>query len=96
MPAPMVTGWVPWKTAVSAIVAVASALRGAFGGPVGVDGEEERCVFGGGLRVAIVVWRDEVDVVLEFKLEVARRRVWVGDCGVCYPRDNLVVPGKQF
>lgn len=54
VPAPMVTGYVPWKTAVSAIVAVASALRGALGGPVGVE-EEERCVFGGGLRVAIVL-----------------------------------------
>lgn len=41
--------------AVSAIVAVGSAWRGAFGGPGDVDGEEERCVFGGGLRVAIVV-----------------------------------------
>lgn len=59
MPAPMVTGCVPWKTAVSAMVAVASALREALGGPVGVDGEEERCVFGGGLRVAIVSWRSE-------------------------------------
>jgi len=49
VPAPMVTGCVPWNTAVSAIVAVASALRGAFGGPVG----EGRV--GGGLRVAIVV-----------------------------------------
>lgn len=55
VPAPMVTGYVPWKTAVSAIVAEGSALRGAFGGPVGVcEDEEERCCAGGGLRVAIV------------------------------------------
>lgn len=63
MPAPMVTGCVPWKTAVSAIVAVASALRGALGGPVGVEGEEERWVLGGGLRVAIVCWSGEVELV---------------------------------
>lgn len=48
--APMVMGYLPWKTAVSAIVVVGSALTGAFGGPVGV----ERCCAGGGLRVAIV------------------------------------------
>jgi hypothetical protein len=55
VPAPMVTGYVPWKTAVSAIVAEASALREAFGGPVGVwEDEDERCWVGGGLRVAIV------------------------------------------
>lgn len=55
MPAPIVTGYVPWKIAVSAIVAEASALRGAFGGPVRVwEDEDERCCVGGGLRVAIV------------------------------------------
>lgn len=55
VPAPIVTGYVPWKTAVSAIVAEASALRGAFGGPVGVwEDEDERCWAVGGLRVAIV------------------------------------------
>lgn len=54
VPAPMVTGYGPWKTTLSAIVAVESAFRGAFGGPE----LEERCVFVGGLRVAIVdcVW----------------------------------------
>lgn len=55
VPAPIVTGYVPWKTAVSAIVAEASALRGAFGGPVEVwEDEDERCWAVGGLRVAIV------------------------------------------
>lgn len=52
MPAPMVTGYVPWKTTLSAIVAVGSAFRGAFGGPE--LEEEERWVFVGGLRVAIM------------------------------------------
>ena len=45
----------------SAMVAEGSALRGAFGGPVGVfEDEDERCDVGGGLRVAIVrlvCWR---------------------------------------
>lgn len=50
--APIVMGYFPWKTAVSAIVVVGSALTGAFGGPVGV----ERCCAGGGLRVAILCW----------------------------------------
>lgn len=54
VPAPMVTGYGPWKTTLSAIVAVESAFTGALGGPE----LEERCVFVGGLRVAIVgcVW----------------------------------------
>lgn len=54
VPAPMVTGCRPWKTTVSAIVAVGSAFRGAFGGPELWE-EEERWVFVGGLRVAILV-----------------------------------------
>lgn len=57
----MITGYVPWKTAVSAMVAEGSALRGAFGGPVGVcEDEDERCDAGGGFSVAIVrfvCWR---------------------------------------
>lgn len=55
VPAPMVTGYRPWKTTVSAIVAVGSAFRGAFGGPELWEEEEERWVFVGGLRVAILV-----------------------------------------
>lgn len=43
------TGYEPWKTTLSAIVAVGSAFSGAFGGPE----LEDRCVFVGGLRVAI-------------------------------------------
>lgn len=39
----------------SAIVAVGSAFRGAFGGPELWEEEEERWVFVGGLRVAILV-----------------------------------------
>lgn len=49
-------GCVPWKTAVSAIVALGSALTGARGGPGGwEEEEEERWVAEGGLRVAIAV-----------------------------------------
>jgi hypothetical protein len=56
VPAPMVTGYIPWKTTLSAIVAVGSAFKGAFGGPE--LEEEDRWVFFGGLRVAIlfVAW----------------------------------------
>jgi hypothetical protein len=50
--APMVTGYIPWKTTLSAIVAVGSAFSGAFGGPE--LEEEDRWVFVGGLRVAIL------------------------------------------
>lgn len=56
VPAPMVTGCRPWNTTVSAIVAVGSAFRGAFGGPeLWEEEEEERWVFVGGLRVAILL-----------------------------------------
>lgn len=55
VPAPIVTECLPWKMTVSEMVAVGSALRGAFGGPVGVpELDEERIVADGGLRVAIV------------------------------------------
>jgi hypothetical protein len=44
---------------VSEMVAVGSALRGAFGGPVGVlELDEERGVADGGLRVAIIAARN--------------------------------------
>lgn len=39
----------------SAIVAVGSAFKGAFGGPELWEADEERWVFVGGLRVAILV-----------------------------------------
>jgi hypothetical protein len=51
----MVTTYRPWKTTVSAIVAVGSAFKGAFGGPELWEEDEERWVFVGGLRVAILV-----------------------------------------